>query len=128
MRILLTFLTGYFLCALQPWAGEIMPVKPVFGDFVLLPEGKGIRMDVAGAKVEGRIESIDKDRVCSLVGRVKGIYPKIHRLRACFDEHTVAVAVSAGEREVYCTRDSSGNWEVIRAVKWVAGAPAAGSK
>jgi hypothetical protein len=98
--------------------GNPEPERPRIQHWEMLDAQHAVILDTTACKINGRIDDEAKQRVLALAGRVKGIFPKVRRLDACWDEYTVAARVLAGNLEIYCTMNDAGQWSIVKVIRW----------
>ena len=103
-------------CKTNP--GEPFAIAPPL-EWKLVPAESCLPAQTEDAVVHGSLSSVDRQQIAALVGRVEGVYPKIHEITTSFDDFVVAAKVKAGDREIYCVRDAYGHWNVVAVHQWV---------
>jgi hypothetical protein len=78
----------------------------------MLPEGKGVVLDINNCTVQGVLPQPDKEAILELVARVKGVSMRVSQITACWDECVVAARVEAGDRLIFLVKTNEGGWKV----------------
>ena len=114
-------------CACAPKSATTAPLptqqgsvpRLTFKDWELLPSESAVPVDTREATVVGVLSGSDRQRIAGLVGRLKGVYPKIHHITACFEYRAVAAKAKAGPQEIYCVKDIYGEWSIVAVDTWI---------
>ena len=85
----------------------------------LLPESKGVVLDISHAEVQGKWDKVDRDEILLLVGRIKTIQPYIKEIVIWGDSlYTPAVRITDGNNMiVYVVQLANHRWAVSEAIK-----------
>jgi hypothetical protein len=76
-------------------------------------------VDFSGATIVGTLHDSDRRSLAALVGRLKGVYPKVHHVTISFPDRAVAALVKAGPQEIYCVKDIHTEWNIVSVDTWV---------
>lgn len=79
----------------------------------LLPVDKARPVTFDDARVTGALEIPDRKELEFLVGRIPYVRGRVDSVITCWDENVVAAKISRGDRWIYCTRSTNGEWHVV---------------